>query len=165
MTDAAFDPLEVFRTLETHGVRYVVIGGVGARLLGSPTVTRDTDICYERSPENLERLAAALGDLDVELRGVGEPVPFLLDARTLAAGDHFTFTSRAGDLDILGTPAGVEGFTELAEHAVTFDLGDVTVPVASVDDLIRMKRSAGRPKDLIEVEVLAAVRDERERSS
>jgi hypothetical protein len=53
VSDAGFDPLEVFQTLERYGVRYVVIGGVGARLLGSPMVTRDTDICYERSPENL----------------------------------------------------------------------------------------------------------------
>ena len=161
MSGAGFDPLEVFGTLARHGVRYVVIGGVGARLLGSPSVTRDTDVCYERSPENLDRLAAALRDLGAELRGVSEAVPFLLDARTLAAGDHFTFTSRAGDLDILGTPAGVEGFAELAREAVKIDLGDhLTVPVASIDDLIRMKRAAGRPKDLAEVEVLAAVRDE-----
>jgi hypothetical protein len=160
MTDGGFDPLEVFRTLDRHGVRFVVIGGVGARLFGSPTVTRDTDVCYDRRPENLERLAAALADLEIRLRGVDDDVPFVLDARTLAAGDHFTFTSRAGDVDVLGTPAGVEGFDELDRRAVPFDLGDVTVRVASIDDLIRMKRAAGRPKDLIEVEVLAAVRDE-----
>jgi hypothetical protein len=162
MTAGGFDPLEVFRAFDRHGVRFVVIGGVGARLLGSPTVTRDTDVCYERSPENLERLAAALVDLEVRLRGVDEDVPFILDARTLAAGDHFTFTSRAGDVDVLGTPAGVAGFAELDRRAVPFDLGDFTVRVASIDDLIRMKRAAGRPKDLIEVEVLGAVRDETE---
>lgn len=162
MNDHGFDPLEVFRTLDRHGVRYVVIGGVGARLLGSPTVTRDTDVCYERTPQNLERLSEALRDLGVGLRGVDDGVPFVLDARTLEAGDHFTFTSRAGDLDILGTPAGVGGFDELDRSAVAFDLGDMTVRVASIEDLIRMKRAAGRPKDLIEVEVLAAVRDERD---
>lgn len=160
MTDGGFDPLEVFRTLDRRGVRFIVIGGVGARLLGSPSVTRDTDICYERSPENLERLADALADLEVRLRGVDDEVPFVLDARTLAAGDHFTFTSRAGDVDVLGTPSGVAGFDELDRHAVEFDLGEVTIRVASVDDLIRMKQAAGRPKDLIEVEILSAVRDE-----
>jgi hypothetical protein len=165
MSDAGFDPVEVFAVLERHGVRFVVIGGVGARLFGSPTVTRDTDICYERSPENLARLADALVDLRVRLRGVDDDVPFVLDARTLAGGDHFTFTSRAGDFDVLGTPAGVEGYDELDRDAVAFDLGEVTVRVASIDDLIRMKRAAGRPKDLIEVEVLAAVRDERDAQS
>jgi len=145
-----------------HGVRFVVIGGIGARLHGSPTVTRDTDICYERSPENLERLAHALRDLDARLRGVDEDVPFLPDAETLRAGDHFTFVTSAGDLDILGTPAGVEGFEDLATHATEFAIDGSTVLVASIDDLIRMKRSAGRAKDLIEVEVLGALRDETE---
>lgn len=160
MTAAAFDPFAVLQTLDRHGVRFVVIGGVGARLHGSPTVTNDTDICYARSPENLARLAAALGELDAKLRGVDEDVPFLLDAKTLEAGDHFTFTTQAGDFDILGTPAGVDGFDELTERATPFEIDGLTVLVASIDDLIRMKRAAGRAKDLIEVEVLAAVRDE-----
>lgn len=160
MSDPSFDPLGVFRTLLRHRVRFVVIGGIGGRLHGSPTVTRDTDICYERSSANLERLAEALQDLDARLRGVGEDVPFRLDAKTLRAGDHFTFTTRAGDVDILGTPAGVGGFDELATHATEFEIEGSAVLVASIDDLIRMKRSAGRAKDLIEVEVLGALRDE-----
>ena len=160
MTSGAFDPFLALQTLDRHGVRSVVIGGVAARLLGSPTVTRDTDICYERTPENLERLAAALEELGATLRGVDEEVPFLLDAKTLAAGDHFTFRTVAGDFDVLGTPAGVEGFEELLQRAKPFDVDGITVLVASIDDLIRMKRAAGRAKDLIEVEILAAVRDE-----
>jgi predicted nucleotidyltransferase len=51
----------------------------------------------------------------------------------------------------------------LVQRAKPFDIDGITVLVASIDDLIRMKRAAGRAKDLIEVEVLAAVRDERQR--
>jgi len=160
VTAGGFDPLEIFRTLERHRVRYVVVGGVAARLLGSPTVTRDTDICYERGPQNLEHLADALRALGAKLRGVDEDVVFVLDGRTLAAGDRFTFVSRAGDVDCIGAPAGVGGFEDIVRDAVELDLDGLTVSVASIDDLIRMKRAAGRPKDLIEVEVLAAVRDE-----
>jgi hypothetical protein len=157
---ARFDPLRALRTLDGHGVRFIVIGGLGARLHGSPTVTNDIDVCPARSAENLERLAAALADLGAKLRGVDQDVPFLLDAATLAAGDHFTFTTRAGAVDVLGTPSGVSGFDELSRRAVPFDLDGLTVLVASVDDLIRMKRAAGRAKDLIEAEVLSALRDE-----
>jgi hypothetical protein len=160
VTRHAFDPLLALRTLERHGVRFVMIGGLGARLHGSPSVTNDLDICYERSRGNRERLAEALRDLHAHLRGAPDDVPFLLDAKTLTAGDHFTFTTDAGNLDILGTPAGVDGFGELLRNADLMELGDVTVPVASVDDLIAMKLAAGRPKDLIEVEVLGALRDE-----
>jgi hypothetical protein len=163
VTDGAFDPLGALRTLDRHAVRYVVIGGLGARLHGSPTVTNDTDICYDRSPENVERLAAALLELRARLRGVDEEVPFFPDAATIAAGDHFTFSTTAGNLDCMGTPAGVGGFRELAERAQAYDVEGLRVLVASIEDLIRMKRAAGRPKDLIEIDVLRAVQEERER--
>jgi hypothetical protein len=159
VSGGAFDPLRALRTLDLHGVRFVLIGGLGARLHGSPSVTNDLDICYERSPENLERLADALSAMSATLRGAPD-VPFRLDAKSLAAGDHFTFVTTAGNLDILGTPAGVGGFDDLARNAQRMELDGLTVAVASIDDLIRMKLAAGRPKDLIEVEVLGALRDE-----
>lgn len=160
MTMSAFDPLRVLAALNAAGVRYVVIGAYAGRILGSPTVTRDLDICHDREPANLAALAGVLGDLRARLRGVDDDVPFILDARSLAAGDSFTFSTDAGNLDILATPAGTGGYDELARTAVESDLDGVRVLVADIDDLIRMKRAAGRPKDLIEVEVLGALRDE-----
>ncbi len=158
-----YDPLAALRVLQRHGVRFVVIGGVAARLWGSPTMTNDLDVCYARDQGNLEALLASLQELKSRLRGVEDDVPFLLDARTLAHGQNFTFTTTVGSLDILGMPAGVRGFDELAANAAEFDLGDgLVVPVCDLDDLIRMKRAAGRPKDRIELEVLGAVREERD---
>ncbi len=91
-------------------------------------------------------------------------MPFLLDAITLAKGQNFTFTTDLGPLDVFGLVAGVRDFNELAVNAVQFDLGDgVVVPVCDLEDLIRMKRAAGRPKDRIELEIPSAVRQERER--
>jgi hypothetical protein len=137
---------------------------MAGRLQGSPTVTDDIDICYARDEENLERLAAALNELGAELRGPNLPanLPFILDAKTLALGDSFTLSTRAGPLDVLATPSGTRGFPELEADAVKMPLGEISVLVASVDALIRMKRAAGRRKDLIEVEVLGAVRRELE---
>ena len=157
---AAFDPLRALRDLNEAGVRYVVIGAFAGRLLGSPTMTRDLDICYARDRGNVEALAAVLRGLHARLRGVDQEVPFQLDARSLAAGDSFTFVTDAGDLDILGTPDGTTGFDDLAKTAVRTDLDGLVVLVTSIDDLIRMKRAAGRPKDLIEIEMLSALRDE-----
>jgi len=156
-----YDPLHALRTLQQHGVRFVVIGGVAGRLWGSPTMTNDTDICYARDQANLERLADALGELHARLRGVDDDVPFRLDARSLANGQNFTFTTTDGPLDVLGMPAGVDGFEELSRNAVEFDVGEgMILRVCDLDDLIRMKRAAGRAKDRIELEVLAAVREE-----
>ena len=162
MTNGAFNPQELLATLLRHRVDFVLIGGLAGRVWGSPTVTNDLDLCYAQHRANLERLAAALRNLDARLRGVPEGVPFLLEADTLAAGDHFTFVTRAGNLDCLGFPAGSGGFDRLRATATRMDLGGIRVPVADLRDLIRMKQSAARPKDLIEVEVLKAVLDERQ---
>lgn len=159
----AFDPLRLLRELTDGGVRFVVIGAFAGRLLGSPTLTRDLDICYARDRENLVALADVLNRLHARLRGVDADLPFRLDARTLAAGDSFTFMTDAGDLDVLGTPQGTTGYEDLARTAVATDLDGISVLVTSIDDLIRMKRAAARPKDLIEVEVLGALRDEIDR--
>lgn len=163
MTTAAFDPLEILKTLDRHGVKFVVIGGIAGRLWGSTTVTNDLDICYGRDADNLKALAAALAELKAKLRGADRDLPFVADARALKLGDHFTFTTSAGNFDILGTPAGSHGYDSLARTATRMDVGGVTVLVAAIEDLILMKRAAGRPKDLIEVEILTAVREEIER--
>lgn len=152
----------MLRALRSAGVDFVLIGGVAARLHGSPSLTRDVDICYSRDRGNLERLAHMLSTVHARLRGPVDDVPFLLDARTLLAGAHFTLTTDLGDLDLLALPAGVAGYDELARSAELVDLGDISVLVTTLDDLIRMKTAAGRAKDRAEVEILAALRDERD---
>jgi hypothetical protein len=147
-------------TLIDHGVRFVLIGGYAGSLRGSPVITGDVDICYARDDANLERLAQALRALDSRLRGVSEDVPFQLDARTIKAGDRFTFSTAAGPLDCLGTPAGTTGFADLDRRATDEVVAGLPLRVAALDDLIRMKRAAGRPKDRIALEWLSALRDE-----
>jgi hypothetical protein len=160
VSEPPFDPLRALHTLVDHGVRFVLIGGYAGALRGSPMITGDVDVCYARDDENLERLAGALGSLDARLRGAPPEVPFRLDARTLRAGDHFTFTTSAGPIDILGTPAGTKGLSDLDATATDEVIDGLTIRVASIEDLIRMKRAAGRAKDRIELEWLSAVRDE-----
>jgi hypothetical protein len=162
MTEAPFDPLGALQTLDRHGVRFIVIGGYAAAIRGSPVITGDVDICYARDDENLERLAEALTELGATLRGAPPDVPFQLAAETLKRGDAFTFNTTAGPLDCVGTPAGTAGFEDLDADATDEDLDGFSVRVASIEDLMRMKRATGRAKDLIALEWLGAVRDELE---
>jgi hypothetical protein len=160
MSESRFDPLGALRTLSEHDVRFVLIGGFAGALRGSPMITGDIDICYARDDENLHALADALRELGATLRGAPLDVPFQLDVATLKDGDHFTFSTKSGPVDCLGTPAGTSGFADLDASATEEDLDGLTVRVASIDDLIRMKLAAGRPQDLIAVEWLSALRDE-----
>lgn len=154
--------IRIIETLLEHRVRFVLIGGIAANLLGSPSLTRDVDICYDRADDgNLRRLTDALREMKARLRGASEDVPFILDAEILRRGDSFTFTTAWGSLDILGTPSGTNGFSALKANAHLMDMGfGLQVWVCSLDDLMRMKAAAGRDKDLIELHVLGALRDE-----
>lgn len=156
-----FDPRRLLKVLAHHQVSFVIIGGVAGNIHGSKSFTFDLDVCYARDPANIARLAAALTELRVQLRGADPDLPFRPDARTIRSGLNFTFTTELGDLDCLGEASGYT-FDVLYPNSHRADLGGVVVAVVDLDDLIRMKRAAGRNKDLIEVENLSALRDVRD---
>jgi hypothetical protein len=160
MSDPAFEPVSILHALLDRGVRFVLIGGLAGAIRGSPVITGDVDICHARDRGNLARLAEALGSLRARLRGAPPEAPFRLDVAALEAGDHFTFATDLGALDCLGTPAGTDGFADLDASATDEALDGIVVRVAALEDLIRMKRAAGRRQDLIAVEWLEALRDE-----
>ena len=144
-----FRPEEMFRTLEAHGVRYLLIGGLAATLHGSPLRTGDADICPAKDAANLERLARALEAMDARIRAPDAEagVRFACDARFLAGVELLNLTTRFGDLDIAFRPAGTGGYDDLLQGAERYVLEGLVVPVASLPDVIRSKKAANRPKD------------------
>lgn len=161
-----FRPHEILRRLVAAQVRFVLVGGLAAQAHGSPSITRDLDICYARDRDNLDRLARVLADIAAVRRGL--PADALrmppLDARTLRGGGLFTLTTRFGDFDLLADPDPGLDHETLERSAVRAKVHGVTVLIAGLDDLIAMKRAAGRPKDRIELEVLGALREEIDRA-
>lgn len=158
------DPLQagpLLRALARHGVDFVVVGGVAGLAHGSAYPTFDLDVAYARDRANLERLAAALKELVVSLRGAPPDLPFLIDAQTLANGANFTFDSPYGSFDILGDVAGISDYDELRAKAEPAHIEDIEVRVASLDHLIAMKRAANRPKDQLMVEEYIVIADRR----
>jgi hypothetical protein len=153
---------ELFACLERHGVRYVLVGGLAAVLHGSPLPTLDADICPARDPENLERLAAALTELDARVRtpDVVEGVPFARDAIFLAGIELLNLVTRLGDLDLTFVPAGTAGYPELAPRATPMTIHGVTIAVAALEDVIRSKEAANRPKDHWSLPILRQLLEE-----
>jgi hypothetical protein len=144
-----FRPDIVVEILNRHDVRYVLIGGVGATLHGSPLRTGDTDVCPARDLENLRRLASALRELGARIRteGVEGGLPFACDERFLAGVELLNLETSAGDVDLSFQPSGTTGYVDLVQHQEKFDLGGVVAPTASLEDIIRSKMAADRPKD------------------
>lgn len=157
-----FRPEIILDRLIDRQVRFVIVGGLAAQAHGSPSLTRDLDVCYAKDLANLQSLAEVLGELAAVRRGLPPDAPAMppLDARTLRAGGLFTLTTSAGDFDLLATPDPGLDYEHLRSNAIEATVAGRLVAIASLDDLIAMKRAAGRPKDLIELEILGALREE-----
>jgi transcriptional regulator with XRE-family HTH domain len=147
----------VLDALDRKGVDFVVIGGVAGLAHGSAYPTYDLDIAYERGARNLERMAAALRSIGVKPRGAPDDLPFQVDARTLGAGMNFTFDTEFGAFDILGQVDGIRGYEELRAQASIEEIGGIPVRVASLNQLIGMKRTIDRTKDQLMVEEYVAI--------
>ena len=146
---APLDPERIVRALSDHQVAYVLIGALAARLQGFPRLTADADIAPARDDENLERLAAALRELDARVftEGVPEGLPFDCSAATLRRAEMWNLVTGAGRLDVLFRPAGTNGYQDLLDGALGFDVFGVRVAVASLEDVLRSKEAADRPQD------------------
>jgi hypothetical protein len=164
---AAFDPERLIRTLSRHRVRFVLIGALAARLHGFPRLTADADITPAADKRNLERLAAALKDLDAKVytESVPEGLAFDHSAAALSRATMWNLVTNAGRLDIAFLPAGTKGYKDLAEGAERFEAFGVRFLAASLDDIIRSKEAAGRAKDEDDVVILKALQQMEKRET
>jgi hypothetical protein len=156
---APLDPERLFTTLARHGVRFVLIGALAARLQGFPRLTADADITPARDPENLARLAAALVELDARVftDSIPEGLPFDCSAATLGRAQIWNLVTSAGRLDLAFVPSGTEGYEDLAKGALRFEVFGEQLLVADLADIIRSKQAAGRPKDRSDLLLLRAL--------
>ena len=150
--------------LARHGVEFIVVGGQAEALMGSARVTYDIDFCYRRTGDNLERLATALRTLHLTLRGAPPELKFRLDAQALALGQNYTFeVDGEYALDLLGYLEPLGTYEDVLPQAEALTIADHTVHVIGLDDLIRIKRYLGRPKDrdsLLHLEAIKRLREQ-----
>ncbi|HET7119639.1 MAG TPA: hypothetical protein VFI17_00145 [Solirubrobacterales bacterium] len=146
--------------LVSHGVDFVLIGGMAGIARGSSYPSYDLDVAYARDKANVRRLVEALKEISVSLRGASADLPFQLDERTIENGANFTFATPHGDLDVLADVAGIRSYDELARRSEEKEVFGLPVRVASLDHLIAMKRAANRPKDRNMLEEYIVIADE-----
>jgi len=154
---------DILRGLRDAAIEYVVVGGLAANVHGSPRITADVDICYDPTPDNLERMARLLAGWHAYLRGVEPGLPFTMDARTLRNAPVLTLVTDLGDLDVMDRVAGVGAYPAVRAASVEADLAGVPARVLALDALIAAKRAAGRRKDQEALLELEALREERRR--
>jgi hypothetical protein len=159
MTDFA----GLLRALTEANVEFILVGGVAATAHGSARLTRDVDVVYSRTPANVSKLARALAAHRPYLRGAPAGLPFSFDEATIGRGLNFTLTTALGDLDLLGEITGGGTFDDLRPHTTRLRLFDLDVLCLDLEWLIRVKRAAGRPRDLEALAELEALREERDR--
>lgn len=137
----------VLTALKTGGVRFVVVGGIAVIAHGYVRTTRDVDAVIAGDEENLERARAVVTELECT-RQDGSP----LTARDLRAGRPWILRTRHAYLDLL--PATVVPFEDLRRRASLRKVDGVPVPICALEDLVALKRAAGRTKDRLDLEML-----------
>jgi len=151
-----FDPFPLLAALHEAGARAVVIGQVAGILHGSQELTGDLDLLWDGDPSPARALAAAFGRVGAVLTDdEGAAVPCTAAAFTSAAKVEFRSTGACGDCCTPALPWGdlrVTGFLDRHRTAATAD--GTLIHYLDRNDLIRMRRAAGRPKDLRRAEEL-----------
>ena len=146
---------DVFKSLQSHGVKYIVIGGVAAVLHGVPRATFDLDILIERTRENAENLLKALLAADLETASLISPENVL--------ANEITVFNDLVRIDVQTSTPGL-AFDTAWKNRVTLEYQGQPLLVASRQDLIASKTAAGRDIDLQDVRALAAAGDDPQES-
>lgn len=147
------DTESLLKSLNAHNVRYVIIGATAFPVHGYARATLDIDIFIEPTPENARRTLAALRDVGYDVTDL--TLEDLLTKKVLIR-QHLLET------DIHPFVAGVT-FDEVWRNRVKDKIGETPAFFASLDDLIRMKQAAGRPKDQEDLRILKKLKQKKEK--
>jgi len=155
--------LEILNQLHDRSVEFVIVGGVAAALHGGTRVTFGLDVVPSLAPQSWAAAVDLLWSLGARPR-IPEPVERIRDVENVRRWRiekhmlalNFRTPDGATEVDLLVDEA--YGFERLRLSAAGVTVGPRTFLVASIDDLIAMKRHAGRPQDVLDVAELEAIK-------
>ena len=151
------DLIELLHFLNACKVRYLIIGGHAVIHYSEPRYTKDLDIWIEASVLNAKRLIRCLTEF-------GAPVDNLSVDDFAKAGTLFVFGLPPNRVDILNQVKGGSFAAAYKRKSLVQLAPKLKVPFVGLNELIKLKRSAGRPQDLIDLGKLAAVKKLAKRS-
>jgi predicted nucleotidyltransferase len=150
----------LLRLLTENQVDFIIVGGAAATAHGSARLTFDLDIVYSRDSENIARIVNALRLIQPYLRGAPPGLPFDWSTETVKKGLNFTLVTTLGPLDLLGEIAGGGSYQQLIGETIEVEVAGVECRCLNLERLIKVKRAAGRPKDLEVIAELEQILDE-----
>lgn len=150
--------LQAIRRLHEAQVEFVVVGGVALQLHGGAHMTEDIDFSFAPAEENRKRLAETMNGLHPRPLGWPSQNAFRVTVSQLAQVRFLNLKTDIGDIDLLPLPSGIDTFEGLWERATVMEIDGMPTRIASLDDLIAMKKAAGRPKDERHLMELAALK-------
>ncbi len=154
----------ILAELDRDGIEFIVIGGVAVGFHGYVRATKDVDIVPSPDPANLKRLARLLRRLDAQVEGAeefdGEELPDPLDPEALGMGGNWVLRTRLGRFDIMQWIGEEALWEKLAPSAIQAEIDGLTINVVSYEDLVALKKLAGRPEDLTDLQRLRQARGE-----
>jgi hypothetical protein len=145
----------LIRVLVNAKVNMVIVGALGMVIRGADFTTFDMDICYEKSPENIERLCRALAPYCAIIRSAFNDITYLLSENERSE----SFSTDFGKIDMLASVSGLGNYNDVVGFAAVVELGDMTVQTLTLDGLIKAKEAANRPKDQAHLVTLRALKE------
>jgi hypothetical protein len=147
----------IFRSLADHQVEFLLVGGLAATAHGASIITVDTDICFRQTAENCDRLARCLESIEAEIYPP-RPEPIPITGELLRTYRIIHLRTRAGRLDVMASVPGLGRYEEISPGATIITVGDLRIPMLSLDQLIRAKQALDQAKDREHLDQLLAIR-------
>lgn len=144
------DMRQFIAILQQHGVKFAVCGGFAVAHHGFLRATMDFDLLVLPDVDNARRIMSALEDFG--FGGAGVP-----ESAFLSPGTAITLGAQPNQIDLL-TSMGPRPTEEIIARAIDGKIGELTVPIVSLDDLLHAKKASGRAKDRIDAEELERIR-------
>ena len=144
---------EVLKSLLTHNVSFMLVGGYAVNYYGYNRMTGDLDLWIEPENANKLLLLEAMRDLGFDEKGIST-----LNKLDFRQAQLFSILERPFQVEFMTHISGVK-FEEAKRYAIFVEIDEVLISIIHFNDLITNKLTTGRPQDMVDVEQLRKIQN------